>query len=215
MAGVKFDAHYNVAPDPPELLRFIRANYPGVIWEYPPEHMFKMMPRKRMPPTRMVRWCCSSTKERGGDNRVVVTGIRHEESAKRSKRRMVERCHTRPKTFVNPIIDWTESDVWEFLQTVARVPSCSLYAEGHKRIGCVGCPIGGRNGRLDDFKRWPRYEAAWRKAIDATFAKAVADGHAEAKGWSWKSGADMWAWWMEEGGKADDENQECFRFTDN
>lgn len=36
MAGVKFDAHYNVTSvDPPELIRFIKKNYPDVKWDYP------------------------------------------------------------------------------------------------------------------------------------------------------------------------------------
>ena len=35
MAGVKFDAHYSVTTvDPPELMRFIREQYPDVEWEY-------------------------------------------------------------------------------------------------------------------------------------------------------------------------------------
>ena len=36
MAGVKYDAHYNVTSvDPPELVRFIKEKYPDVMWEYP------------------------------------------------------------------------------------------------------------------------------------------------------------------------------------
>ena len=36
MAGVKFKAHYAVTTiDPPELMRFIKTNYPDVIWDRP------------------------------------------------------------------------------------------------------------------------------------------------------------------------------------
>ena len=36
MAGVKFDAHYNVTSvDPPELVHFIKRQYPDVIFDFP------------------------------------------------------------------------------------------------------------------------------------------------------------------------------------
>ena len=62
MAGVKYDAHYNVTSvDPPELIYFIRENYQDVKWEYPRYKdgtritMWNLIPRKEMPPTRIVR----------------------------------------------------------------------------------------------------------------------------------------------------------------
>jgi len=42
-------------------------------------------------------------------------------------RRMVESCYLKRKTTINPIVDWTDEDVWEFLDDVARVPHCELY----------------------------------------------------------------------------------------
>lgn len=63
MAGVKYDAHYNVTSvDPPELVQFIRIYYPDVEWEYPRYKdgtritMWNLIPRKKMPPTRIVRY---------------------------------------------------------------------------------------------------------------------------------------------------------------
>ena len=34
----------------------------------------------------------------------------------------IEMCYRRRKTLVNPIINWTDEDVWEFLNDVAKVP---------------------------------------------------------------------------------------------
>ena len=113
-AGVKYDAHYNVTTvDPPELVQFIRRSYPEA-WEgrnVPEKTMWQLIPEKRMPPTRRVRYCCQYLKEGGGAKRLVVTGVRHAESAKRAKRQMTETC-TRHKTrrYLHPIIDWSDTE---------------------------------------------------------------------------------------------------------
>lgn len=90
MAGVKYDAHYRVTSvDPPELVRFIREKHPDVARDIPrysdgsPITMWNLIPKKLMPPTRLVRYCCSSLKESGGDGRMTVTGVRWAESINR------------------------------------------------------------------------------------------------------------------------------------
>ena len=92
MAGVKFDAHYRITSvDPPELVRFIKTQYPDVHMDYPRDKdgkvitMWNLIPRKLMPPSRLVRYCCSDLKEAAGKGRVTVTGVRWEESAARQK----------------------------------------------------------------------------------------------------------------------------------
>lgn len=85
-------------------------------------------------------------------------------------RRAVEHCYRTHKTMVNPIVDWTDEDVWEFLNSVAQVPHCCLYDEGFKRLGCIGCPLSGRKNMERDFARWPKYKElyirAFQKMID-------------------------------------------------
>lgn len=92
MAGVKYDAHYRVTSvDPPELVRFIKDKYPDVHFETPRYSdgsrvtMWNLIPRKLMPPTRLVRYCCGYLKEGGGDGRFTVTGVRWAESMNRAK----------------------------------------------------------------------------------------------------------------------------------
>ena len=55
-------------------------------------------------------------------------------------RRAVEICYRTQKTLVNPIIDWEDEDVWEFIRS-KHIPYCELYDEGFDRLGCIGCPM--------------------------------------------------------------------------
>lgn len=83
-----------------------------------------------------------------------------------TNRRMVEQCYAKRKTTINPIVDWTDEDVWEFLNDVAKVPHCELYDEGFTRLGCIGCPLAGREKMLRDFERWPGYKKLYIAAFD-------------------------------------------------
>lgn len=90
MAGVKYDAHYRITSvDPPELVRFIKEKHPDVSMDYPRYSdgtvatMWNLIPKKRMPPTRLVRYCCDVLKESGGEGRMTVTGVRWAESNNR------------------------------------------------------------------------------------------------------------------------------------
>ena len=72
-AGVKFDAHYTVTSvDPPELIHFIKDNYPDVIFDYPRykdgsrANMWNLIVKVKIPPTRVARYCCQQLKENFG-----------------------------------------------------------------------------------------------------------------------------------------------------
>ena len=83
-AGVKFDAHYSLTTvDPPEVIYFMREHYPDVAVEHPGITMWDLIVKKGMPPTRIVRYCCDRLKERGGQGRFVITGVRWAESSRR------------------------------------------------------------------------------------------------------------------------------------
>jgi len=193
-SGVKYDAHMNVTTvDPPELMRFVREQYPSVTLERPETSMYKLIVKKRYPPTRVVRYCCAYLKERGGEGRRVVTGIRWQESSRRAKRQYVESCkYGRGKTYLHPIIDWSEDEVWEYIRA-RGLPYCSLYDEGKTRIGCVMCPMIGAKRMRADAERWPKFAAMYRRACNASYEKAIADG-LDRK--TWTCGDDMYEWWL-------------------
>ena len=68
---------------------------------------------------------------------------------------------------ISPIIHWTEQDVWEFLNKVMEVPHCSLYDEGWRRLGCIGCPMSSAKQKQIENIRYPHVKRNWIKAIKA------------------------------------------------
>lgn len=234
MAGVKYDAHYNATTvDPPELVRFIKAQHPDVEIVKPDVPMIKLIPQKSMPPTRLMRYCCVYYKENHGRDRVTLTGTRWAESANRKNnqglvtvfnkkaaetahengaeytqtgkagivmnyddsptRRTVEMCYRTHKTLVNPIIDWEDEDVWEFIHTY-NIPYCSLYDEGWKRLGCVGCPLGGEAAMKRELERWP----AIRKLYIRAFERMITRRKERGMPCQWETGEDVMRWWLKE-----------------
>jgi len=191
MSGVKFDTHFNFTTvDPPELLRFIRENYPDVIWDRPKKTMWQLIEHNGMPPTRLIRYCCRYLKERGGEGRFVVTGVRSAESVKR-KNRLVVDCNKHNKRMLNVIIDWSDKDVWDFIKQ-KKLKYCCLYDEGYKRIGCVMCPMKNTKGMLRDKKRYPNFYKAYLKA----FGKAIISNTQKGNLTPVKTPEEMFTWWV-------------------
>lgn len=243
MAGVKFDAHYNVTSvDPPELVRFIKTNYPDVKFEHQhdkngkPITMWSLIPERGTPPTMVIRYCCESLKESSGKGRYTVTGVRKSESIRRKmnqgvitirdagkrtrnnldsagieykntksgglimnyddseKHRMTEHCIRTGKVLINPIIDWEEEDVWEFLNNNG-IEHCCLHDEGFPRIGCIGCPMGQAKRMIRDFERWPKYEALYLKAFERMIEVRKNKGLPCDK---WETPEKVMKWWLKE-----------------
>jgi phosphoadenosine phosphosulfate reductase len=193
-SGVKFDAHFHMTTvDPDEVRFFIRDNYPSVAWERPRRSMFQLIEKHHMLPTRIIRYCCRELKEFGGVGRVILTGVRWEESFKRSKRGIFEQSNVKKSTwFLNPIIDWSSSDVWDYINRNG-LKHCSLYDEGKTRIGCIMCPMQGTKGMLQDKERFPKYYRAYLRAIDRMLKTAKKSGHV------WKHGVtpeQVMYWWI-------------------
>jgi len=196
MSGVKFDAHYQVTTvDPPELVRFIKQHHSDVQRHRPEMSMFRLMLQREnfMPPMRQARWCCEELKERGGEGRFVLTGIRHAESVARQDRKMVEMCVPLRKRMLHPIIDWSDADVWQFIHQ-ENVPYCSLYDEGFDRLGCILCPNEANPNRLQaQMDRWPQFV----KAYVNTFDKLVRLRKEAGLRCTWANGQEMFDWWID------------------
>ena len=133
-------------------------------------------------------------KEYGGSGRLVVTGIRSQESYKRSKRKMVETCFKdKTKRYINPIIDWSETDVWDFIHQQG-LKYCRLYDEGYKRIGCILCPMQTKKGKLRDAERYPKFYKVYLLA----FKKMIEHRHYSGLECKWKDPQEVMDWWIYE-----------------
>lgn len=235
MAEVKYDAHYNLTSvDPPELVRFVKT-FDDVQIDRPKDKdgkqvtMWNLIPKRRMAPTRIARYCCQELKEHGGDGRMTITGVRWAESPNRrnnqghitvmkgdkkdlnklvesgdftetlrggvvlnndneESRKMVEQCYKLSKTVINPIIDWDDGDVWEFIKEY-NIPYCKLYDEGYKRLGCIGCPIS--THQAEELEKYPKYKQAYIRAFDR-----MIEAFTDKSKCTWESGEDVYRWWI-------------------
>lgn len=75
------------------------------------------------------------------------------------------------KIIINPIIDYTDAEVWEFLNTVVEVPHCELYDSPYNktRIGCILCPMSSYKNKLQDCKDYPHIKDKWLNVIKLIF----------------------------------------------
>lgn len=184
--------------------------------------MWNLIPRKLMPPTRLVRYCCGTLKETGCANRMIATGVRWDESSNRKSRetyevigatkrdalnisdekmlltdnddtrKLFERCEMKAKTVVNPIINWKDRDIWDFYWNECKSHK-PLYRMGFYRVGCIGCPMAGKH-RYMEFAMFPRIKQAYIHAFD----RMLAERKRRRKENTWKSGEDVFLWWMED-----------------
>ena len=179
--------------------------------------MWNLIPRKLMPPTRLVRYCCAVLKEGGGKDRFIATGVRWAESTARKRRgglevltskpqsklilsndndedrRSFETCQLKGKRVVNPIIDWKDNEVLDYA-AIEKIPMNPLYCEGFHRVGCVGCPMASK-ARTMEFARYPRIKAAYIRVFD----RMLEERRKRSLPCQWQSGVDVFHWWMEDG----------------
>lgn len=180
--------------------------------------LWQLIAERGMPPTRIARYCCQVLKEQTAKNTVSITGIRWSESNARSKRgvmeknaqrpsdrvffmddnnelrRELEACQTKSKTTINPIINWTDYSLYQFIYS-EKIEMNPLYECGFSRVGCIGCPMAGE-GRKKEFAMFPSYERAYRNAFARMLAlRKQRRPDAPTK---WITADDVFNWWMED-----------------
>lgn len=98
-------------------------------------------------------------------------------------------CHQNHKRILNPIIDWTDEEVWEFIHEY-NIPYCCLYDEGRKRLGCIGCPMGDNKTELDQY---PIYRNLYLTA----FGKMLEERKRRGLDTDWETAEEVMEWWVD------------------
>ena len=196
----------------------IKCNIDMPRYKGKPTSMWSLIVQKGIPPTRLVRYCCAILKETGGKNRAIATGVRRAESTKRrskgvietytpnpsdriilnndndDKRQIVEHCQLQGKIIFNPICDWSDNDVKEYINQEHLILT-PLYNCGFNRVGCIGCPLAGKKKRFAEFARYPKYRnmyiRAFNKMLEMRKQRGKATQHA--------NGLEVYHWCMQDG----------------
>ena len=204
----KCDFEYNVTGiDHPELVHFIKQQYPFVHRNLYKKSMWQLILDKGMPPTRLMRYCCQELKEHGGEGRFCLTGVRWEESSRRANhrgefesdgkilnadnsddRRLLEHCIPKRKHICNPSVDWTYEMVWRFIID-KNLPYCDLYDKGYERLGCIGCPMD--THKKEVLEAYPKYKAQYLR----TFKKMLNIREQKGLKTSWNNEQEVYDWW--------------------
>ena len=69
---------------------------------------------------------------------VWITGLRISQSVTRENLNIVEYDEVNKVIKVNPLLNWSEEEVWEFVKK-NKIPYNSLHDEGYPSIGCAPC----------------------------------------------------------------------------
>lgn len=107
---------------------------------------FEEMTYKLGFPSRRYRWCCDVFKfaplgKYAKENGIgfFITGLRKSESNHRNDYSLLDRNPMMPVAQVNPIIDWSDKDVWTYIWYDRKLPLNPLY-NIFDRLGCWCCP---------------------------------------------------------------------------
>lgn len=115
-------------------------------------------------------------------------------------REVVENCYRTHKTLINPIIEWDDEFLWWYLRHEKLINRLNpLYesgkCKGNCRVGCVGCPIAGKQ-RWNEFAKYPKYKKYYLKAFDLMLKNREKFGL--QNGEKWKDAQHVFKWWMED-----------------
>lgn len=118
-------------------------------------------------------------------------------------RQFVEKCEMKGETIVNPIIDWLDSDIWDYISE-NNLKVNPLYSQGFERVGCIGCPMAGTKVREKEFRQYPKYKLNYMRTIETMLRERE---RLEMKPFlhrKFPNGAtaqQTFDWWMQNGGQ--------------
>lgn len=128
------------------------------------------------PPSRVMRWCCTTFKTGAITKKINTTfknknkvltfyGIRRSESVSRSKyERVTESPKISKQQVVSPILDWFDFDIWLYVLT-AKIDFNDAYRLGYSRVGCWCCPNNSAWSQYLAKVYMPKQSEEWRNQL--------------------------------------------------
>lgn len=109
----------------------------------------------------------------------------------------VAKAKSKDELIINPIYEWTDSDVWMFIRD-RKMKHNPLYDMGFSRVGCVGCPLSGN--QVNELERYPKYKQNYIKAFDRMLKRRKENGKDDITGkeglHKWVDGEAVYKWWI-------------------
>lgn len=109
---------------------------------------------------------------------------------------MVASARKNKTLLVNPIYNWTDIEVWEYIRQNS-IEYNPLYDCGYSRIGCILCPLSRKSEKILDGERFPKIKERYIKAFDEMLAKRREKGKHGTTG-TWVNGKAVYRWWIED-----------------
>ncbi len=105
-----------------------------------------------------------------------VTGLRRQQSVTRTTMKKVEWDESHKIVKINPLIDWTREQVWDYIKK-NNIPYNKLHDAGYPSIGCAPCTRAIKPGEDERAGRWwwenPETKECGLHADPTKLAKAV------------------------------------------
>lgn len=122
---------------------------------------------------------------------------------------IVSTARKRKTILVNPIYDWSDAEVWEYIHE-NNIAYNELYDMGYSRVGCILCPLANKREKQRDILTFPAYKERYIKAFEKMLEVRKERGKDDSKGGVWKDAKSVFKWWIED---KNIEGQISFEFT--
>lgn len=190
-SGIDFKPHFNHCFENNITIRFIRDNYPNVIFRRVVKEGFIRNIRvnhKGLLPTVQTAYCCEDYKHNPKSvDSCSIVGVRKAESSKRKARTVFEARNKtimkRNKALFNdyfedrcksigsagliqlkPIVDWEDEDVWDYIKRY-NLPVNPEYKTSN-RVGCIVCPKANFKTNYIGLMKYPKLIDAFILAME-------------------------------------------------
>lgn len=104
---------------------------------------------------------------------------------------LIKACKSNKDTIVNPIYRFLECEIWDYVAE-HNVKMNPLYARGYKRIGCIGCPLGGEKSMKKELNDYPKYKDNYIRAFD----RMIKSRKQRGMKCNFNNGKEVLRWWV-------------------